>query len=86
MEHFKEIQTWNTKRGYSSAGQRIAAGIDADYFVTFADIDRMIYGRITERFNGDASELRKFVMWHYDRCKYDDCNTPVNLIFLANKV
>jgi hypothetical protein len=84
--NFKEVQAWNTKRGYSRAGQRIAAGIDENHFVTFADIDRMIYGRITERFNDESTELRRFVMWHYDRCNYDDCATPVNLIFLANKI
>lgn len=72
---------WNTKRLYSDKGQRIAARVtkpDGDNspntVVLFADVDRMIDGRILigtyNRGFEYARDLQDFVMFMYDRNMY----------------
>lgn len=66
---FREIITWNTGRRYSSAGQRIAAGICVeDHKIHFADVDRMIVGVL----NSDTIDLdADAVLREYDHNRYE---------------
>lgn len=68
---------WNTGRGYSRAGQRIAVKVLSDGRVAFYDIDRMIDGVTLNQFVDpvlgeaiDQKRLREFLMTEYDHCRY----------------
>jgi hypothetical protein len=60
---------FNTKRGYTDMGQRIAAVVLPDGRVMFADIDRNIDGVTNEPYDAERAEwqtLREFVLAEYD--------------------
>lgn len=69
---------WNTGRGYSAHGQRIAATMLEDGRIAFVDVDRHISGVTREAFMGrdetpvNRRRLQAFVMRDYDNCAYDD--------------
>lgn len=69
---------WNTKRGYSDKGQRIAAGILDDGRILFADVDRHIYGQVTRQTDIPPADLmlREFVMAAYDFGDWRDADSP----------
>lgn len=69
--------TWNTNRGYTNQGQRIAALILEDGRVAFYDVDRQIHGITTASCRGPEGdrhptgrELIAFVMQEYDYTAY----------------
>lgn len=69
---------WNTGRGYTANGQRIAAAALSDKSVIFADVDRGIRGKlldhIPEIYAGrleTADGLKKVVMEAYDANCYE---------------
>lgn len=69
---------WNTGRGYTANGQRIAAAVLSDKSVIFADIDRGIRGKLLDfipEIYADRLEttdgLEKVVMTEYDACRYE---------------
>lgn len=75
---------WNTRRLYTTAGQRIAAAylIDQD-LVVFVDIDRRITGRFAvdealAPLLGDAWDLRAEVMYRYDHGDYREGSGDVH--------
>ena len=72
---------WNTHRGYTDAGQRIAAAVLEDGRVAFVDVDRQIDGiTIASVFDvtppqgrrPTPSEIESFLMKEYDylRCTW----------------
>ena len=79
---------WNTHRGYTSEGQRIAARILEDGRVAFCDIDRHVWG-ITQSSccggDGDpeasAGKLEAFVMQAYDASAYIGWEPGIEAIF-----
>jgi hypothetical protein len=70
------IVAFNTGRGYTEKGQRIACKVFEGH-IYFADIDRGIYGRISCDLEGlhSAQSLQNRVMHWYDKGMYvDACN------------
>lgn len=79
---------WNTHRGYTSEGQRIAARILEDGRVAFCDIDRQISGITQATFLEPArdhyplvGELITFVMQAYDAGAYIGWEPGIEAIF-----
>ena len=65
---------WNTGRGYTADGQRMAATYTADGRVHFADLDRGICG-ITQN---PCVLTPSRVMWEYDNGRYNEWPTHGN--------
>ncbi len=59
---------FNTRRKYTEFGQRIVATLHDDGVVTFHDIDRMVTGEMTEKYDGHLVQSR--VMEDYDHYRY----------------
>lgn len=66
---------FNTKRLYTSEGQKITAFIHDDGTVDFNDHSRMIDGRLRDKLPrivpGDEGILARWIMDRYDTGKYD---------------
>lgn len=69
------LTSWNTKRPYSNAGQRITVEVHYS-FIAFCDHDRMIDGIIMGRFDVDRLLA--------DGCITSDLNTKVMLAYDHN--
>lgn len=65
-----EIYAWNTGRGYSQHGQRIAAVKLSNGKVYFFDIDRQIDGVTMMPMTGAYLNVQEFVMHAYDHQHY----------------
>jgi len=72
---FESVAAWNTGRGYTLKGQRVAAGL-CGVDVYFADIDREIFGKISMKpwrsVFYDDDEIQMYVMSNYDTGQYEN--------------
>lgn len=85
QQDFTQIVKWNTRRGYSAHGQRIAAYILNDGRVAFADADRGLSG-ITKAKIWYPADVQEFVMEQYDMGGGYTEGMPMNLMDLMNEL